>query len=70
MPTPRDAEAVNDLLADPNVMYGLGKERVSAPEEAEGIIEEWIAAWRTDALGPFIVETAASTRSWSDRRVS
>jgi RimJ/RimL family protein N-acetyltransferase len=43
-------------------MHGLGKEPVSAPEQARAIIEEWIAAWRTDALGPFIIETAATNR--------
>ena len=43
-------------------MHGLGKEPVSAAEQARAIIEEWIAAWRTDALGPFIIETAATNR--------
>jgi RimJ/RimL family protein N-acetyltransferase len=40
-------------------MHGLGKAPVSAPEQARAIVEEWIAGWRTDALGPFIIETAA-----------
>jgi RimJ/RimL family protein N-acetyltransferase len=57
-PTLRDADALYDLFADPDVMGGLGKEPVSAPEEARLIVEAWIAAWRTDALGPFIIETA------------
>src|SRR5438093_4772585 len=43
-------------------MHGLGKEPVSAPEEARAIIEEWIGGWRTDGLGPFIIETAATNR--------
>jgi len=41
-------------------MDGLGKEPISAPEGARAIIEAWIGAWRTDALGPFIIETAAT----------
>jgi RimJ/RimL family protein N-acetyltransferase len=61
-PTPRDADALYDLFKDPDVMHGLGKEPVSAPEQARAIIEEWIAAWRTDALGPFMIETAATNR--------
>jgi len=43
-------------------MHGLSKEPVSTPEEARAIIEEWIAAWRTEGLGPFIIETAATNR--------
>ena len=61
-PTPRDAEALYDLLADPEVMHGLGRERVSALEEARAMIEEGIGGWRTDGLGPFILETAATDR--------
>ena len=34
----------------------------SAPEEARAIIQKWIGAWRTDGLGPFIIETAATNR--------
>ena len=41
-------------------MHGLGKEPVSATEEARAIIEEWIGGWRTDGLGAFIIETAAT----------
>jgi RimJ/RimL family protein N-acetyltransferase len=59
-PTRGDAEALYDLFTEPEVMHGLGKEPVSAPEQARDTIEEWIAAWRTDALGPFIVEAAAT----------
>ena len=61
-PTPRDADALYDLFTDPDVMHGLGKEPISAPEEARVIIEAWIGAWRTDALGPFIIETAATNQ--------
>jgi RimJ/RimL family protein N-acetyltransferase len=62
MPTLRDADALYDLFKDPDVMHGLGKEPVSAPEQARAIVERWIAAWRADALGPFVIETAASSR--------
>ena len=59
-PTPQDAGALYDLFSDPDVMHGLGKEPVSAPEQARAMIEEWITAWSTDALGPFIIESAAA----------
>ena len=61
-PTPRDADALYDLFKDPDVMHGLGKEPVLGREQARAIVEEWITAWRTDALGPFILETAATNR--------
>jgi RimJ/RimL family protein N-acetyltransferase len=61
-PIPRDADALYDLFKDPDVMHGLGKEPVSGREQARAIVEEGIAAWRTDALGPFIIETAATNR--------
>ena len=43
-------------------MQGLGKEPVSALEEARAMIEAGIDGWRTDGLGPFIFETAATDR--------
>ena len=61
-PDPADADALYNLFADSEVMHGLSKEPVSTPEEARAIIEEWIAAWRTEGLGPFIIETAATNR--------
>jgi RimJ/RimL family protein N-acetyltransferase len=61
-PTPRDAGALYDLFKDPDVMHGLGKEPVLGREQARAIVEEGIGAWRTDALGPFIIETAAANR--------
>jgi hypothetical protein len=61
-PTPRDADALYDLFTDPDVMHGLGKEPISEPEEARVIVEAWLAAWRTDALGPFMIETAADNQ--------
>jgi RimJ/RimL family protein N-acetyltransferase len=61
-PTPLDAKALYDLFADPEVMHGLGKEPVSTLEEARAMIEEEIVGWRTDGLGPFILETTATDR--------
>ena len=61
MPTPADAAALYDLFADAEVMQGLGKEPVSAVEEVRAMIEEgMIGGWRTDGLGAFILETAAT----------
>ena len=60
-PTPRDAEALYDLFADAEVMQGLGKEPVSVVEDVRAMIEEgMIGGWRTDGLGAFILETAAT----------
>jgi RimJ/RimL family protein N-acetyltransferase len=58
--TPPDAEALYELFADPEVMDGLGREPVSALEDARAMIEEGIDGWRTDGLGPFILETRGS----------
>lgn len=57
-PTPLDASALYDLFADPEVMRGLNREPVSALEEARAMIEGGIDGWRTDGLGPFVVETS------------
>jgi len=65
VPDVRDAEDLYGLFADPDVMRGLGKDPISTLEEARTMIEDGIGGWRTDCLGPFIVETAAPT----DRRV-
>ena len=62
VPASQDAEDLYDLFADAEVMQGLGKEPVSAIEEVRAMIEEGIAGWRTDGLGPFVLETAASDR--------
>jgi RimJ/RimL family protein N-acetyltransferase len=60
--TRQDAKALYELFSDPEVMQGLGKDPVSALEEARAMIEAGIGGWRTDGLGPFILETAASDR--------
>jgi RimJ/RimL family protein N-acetyltransferase len=59
-PTPGDAEALYDLFSDAEVMQGLHRDPVSAVEEARALIEAGIGGWRTDGLGPFIVEVAAT----------
>jgi len=51
------------LFADAEVMQGLGKEPVLAVEDVRAMIEGgMIGGWRTDGLGPFILETAATDR--------
>jgi RimJ/RimL family protein N-acetyltransferase len=61
-PTSQDAEALYDLFADAEVMRGLNRNPVSAVEEARAMIEAGTAGWRTDGLGPFILETTANDR--------
>ena len=61
-PTPQDAAALYDLFADAEVMHCLGKAPVSALDEARAMIDDAIAGWRTDGLGPFTLETAATGR--------
>ena len=61
-PTPQDDEDLYDLFADPEVMLGLGKEPISAPEETRAMVEGGIGGWKTDGLGPFILETAGTHR--------
>jgi RimJ/RimL family protein N-acetyltransferase len=61
-PAPHDAEALYDLFADAEVMEGLGREPVSGVEDVRAMIEGMIRGWRTEELGPFIFETAATDR--------
>src|SRR5262245_47006535 len=59
-PVARDAEALYDLFADAEVMQGLGRDPVSTVEDARAMIEAgMIDGWRSDGLGPFILETTA-----------
>ena len=58
-PTPQDAEALYHLFSDAEVMQGLNRDPVSAVEEARAMIETGIGGWRTDGVGPFILESAA-----------
>jgi RimJ/RimL family protein N-acetyltransferase len=62
VPTSRDAEDLYDLFADAEVMRGLGREPVSAVEEVRAMIEAMFGGWRTDGLGPFVLETATTDR--------
>jgi RimJ/RimL family protein N-acetyltransferase len=62
LPAPRDAEALYDLFADPEVMRGLGLQPFSALKAAQAWIEGGIGAWSTERLGPFVFETAAPDR--------
>jgi len=61
-PTPQDAEALYDLFADEEIMGGLNREPVSAVEHARALIEEGMGGWRTDGLGPFILQTRGTNR--------
>ena len=61
-PTPQDAEALYDLFADEEIMGGLNREPVSAVEHARALIEEGMGGWRTDGLGPFILQTTGTDR--------
>src|SRR4051794_26119709 len=61
-PTPQDAEAMHELYADPLVMHGLIREPVSELGESRAMIEAGLDGWRTDGLGPFILETATRRR--------
>jgi RimJ/RimL family protein N-acetyltransferase len=61
-PTLQDADALDALVTDPEVMHGLGKEAVSAPEGARAMIEGGIDSWETEGIGPFLIETAAGNR--------
>jgi len=63
VPGPSDAEALYGLFADAEVMRGLGRDPVSAVEDARAMIEAGTTGgWSTDGLGPFILETTASDR--------
>jgi RimJ/RimL family protein N-acetyltransferase len=57
-PTPQDADGLYALFADTVVMRALHRDAVSSPEEARAMIEGGIGSWRTDGVGPFVVETA------------
>jgi RimJ/RimL family protein N-acetyltransferase len=61
-PAPHDAEALYDLFADEEVMRGLNREPVSDVEDARAMIEEGMAGWRADGLGPFLLQTRGTDR--------
>jgi RimJ/RimL family protein N-acetyltransferase len=63
VPASQDAEDLYDLFADAEVMERLGREPVSAVEEVRAMIEEgMLGGWRTDGVGPFVLETAGADR--------
>src|SRR5205085_11497757 len=62
VPVPADAEALYDLFADRDLMCDLGRQPVSTLAEVRRMIEEAIAGWHGDGLGPFVLETAATDR--------
>jgi RimJ/RimL family protein N-acetyltransferase len=61
-PTPEDAEVMHELFADPVVMHGLNREPVSGLDASRDMIEGAIDGWRSEGLGPFILEAAADRR--------
>jgi RimJ/RimL family protein N-acetyltransferase len=61
-PTPADAAALYALYADAEVMHGLGKLPVSDLEEVTAMIDDGLRGWRTDGVGPFVLETTAAGR--------
>ena len=61
-PTPEDAGAMHALFADPMVMHGLNREPVVDLDGTRAVIESGLDGWRSDGVGPFILETV-------DRRV-
>jgi RimJ/RimL family protein N-acetyltransferase len=62
-PTPEDAGAMHELFADPVVMHGLNREPVSDLDGTRAMIEGGMDGWRSDGLGPFIVEHAVDRRA-------
>jgi RimJ/RimL family protein N-acetyltransferase len=43
-------------------MRGLGKEAIAAPDRAQTMVEDGIAGWKADGVGPFLIETVAFER--------
>jgi RimJ/RimL family protein N-acetyltransferase len=53
---------MHELFADPMVMHGLNREPVCGVDQTRAMIERGMDGWRTDGLGPFILETATGRR--------
>ena len=53
---------MHELFADPLVMHGLNREPVHELDGTRAMIEAGAESWRTDGLGPFILESAADRR--------
>jgi RimJ/RimL family protein N-acetyltransferase len=62
-PTPEDAGAMHELFADPVVMRGLNKDPVSDLDGTGAIIEGGLDGWRSDGVGPLILQTAVDCRA-------
>ena len=62
--SPHDAEALYDLFGDEEIMGALNREPVSDVDDARAMIEKGMDGWRTDGVGPFIIE-----RKENDRQV-
>ena len=54
LPRRDDAEALLDLVGDPEVMLPIGSEP-GGIEVAVEHLERWIARWHTNGMGPFLV---------------
>lgn len=62
-PTPDDAGAMRELFADPVVMHGLNRDPVSDLGGIRAMIERGLDGWRSDGVGPFVLETAVERRA-------
>jgi RimJ/RimL family protein N-acetyltransferase len=54
---------MHELFADPMVMRGLNRDPVSDLDGTRAMIEEGLDGWRSDGVGPFILETAIDRRA-------
>jgi len=62
-PTSEDAGALHELFADPIVMHGLNRDPVPDLDGSRAMIERGLDGWRSDGVGPFILETAVDCRA-------
>jgi RimJ/RimL family protein N-acetyltransferase len=62
-PTPDDVGAMHELFADATVMHGLNRDPVSDLDGTRAMIEDGLDGWRSDGVGPFILETAVGRRA-------
>jgi hypothetical protein len=68
-PIPRDAEAMHELFADPEVMHGLNRDPISELEETRAMIERGIGRWRTEGSGHSFSRPLRLIGGLSDGRV-
>jgi RimJ/RimL family protein N-acetyltransferase len=62
-PTAEDAGAMHELFADPTVMHGLNRDPISDLDGTRAMIEGGMDGWRSDGVGPFVLETAVDRRA-------